>query len=283
MQTARAARQTSTIREVIDIPSLPPVALRVMQIISNKHSFIEELKNVISLDPSLTSRLLRIANSPYYRRSNSIGTVDDAIMIIGQNTMRSLIVFASLKDLHQQSDKMSSLLWEHSVGVAVASMLICEETQILAPDEPLVQSLLHDIGKIVLNRSWSEKYAQVAKMVTDTACDFSEAENQTFGFNHCEVGGQVAECWHLPEHISFVITHHHAEMPMEIKDESAKRTMVVLRMAHQLCTMTGIGAGAHITPDDSELRFLSLDSGTVELLASRFSLKYPLYRAFLAG
>ncbi|HSW62594.1 MAG TPA: HDOD domain-containing protein [Dissulfurispiraceae bacterium] len=283
MKTANAVRQSGNDREVLDIPSLTSVALRALQIISNKHSLTEELKNVISLDPSFTSRLLRIANSPYYRRSNSISTVDDAIMLIGQNAVKSLVVFAALKDIHQESNAVSSLLWEHSVGVAVAAMLICEKTHVLDPDEPLVQSLLHDIGKIVLNRTWSKKYARVAEMVTETALDFLEAENQTFGFNHCDVGERVAECWHLPEHISFVINHHHAERPLEIKDERAKRVMIVLRMAHQLCTMNRIGVGVRISLTDGELRFLSLDSGAVELLASRLSLKYPLYKAFLSG
>lgn len=274
-----SVRQSKAASEAFDVPSLHPVALRAMQIISDKNSCIEELRSVIALDPSFTARLLRIANAPYYRRSAAISSVDEAIVLIGLTTVKSLIVLAALKDIHQQTDSVGQDIWEHSVGVAVAAMLVSDETDILSSEEALVPALLHDIGKIVLNRTWSEKYAQVVALVSTSSVDFPEAEEHVFGFNHCDVGEQVAECWHLPAHLAFPITHHHAAVPL-----SGPSPMIpLIKAAHLLCTLNRIGLGSSGIPAQKDLEFLGLDAVRIEHLSGRLAVKYPLYKDFLRG
>lgn len=269
--------------EAFDIPSLSPVALRAMQIISDKNSSLDELRSVIALDPSYTTRLLRIANAPYYRRSNLISDVDEAMMLIGLSTVKSLIVLAGLKDLHHHTNTVGQELWEHSVGIAVASMLLSNEMSTLAAEEPLVPAVLHDIGKMVLNRTWSEKYAQVVALTRESSVDFPEAEEQVFGFNHCDVGEQVAECWRLPGHLSFAITQHHAAVPYGKAGSGPSPMIALLKTAHLMCRKIETGLGSCVVPSPEELECLGLDADTIDALSDRLAVKYPLFRDFLTG
>jgi len=138
---------------VSDIPSLPVIASRILHIIADDTSSLEELKKVISLDQSFSSRLLRIANSPYYRRGRSINDITDATMLIGFNTIKALVFAASLKDLCRISDATDRLLWEHSMAVSIGATVIANETALFASGEPLIYGLLYG-GSLSQMRGW---------------------------------------------------------------------------------------------------------------------------------
>ena len=266
----------------LDIPALPAVAVRVMHLISDDHSSADELISVISLDQSLTSRLLRISNSPYFRRGEPVSGIQEATTLLGLNMVQSLVVISLLKDIHSQSDPFSVELWEHSLGTGVASMIVCQETEVLKPNELLVYALLHDIGKTILHVNMGAFYETVISHAKTERISCVEAESEILGYSHCEVGGYAANYWNLPDEVSSVIIRHH-EDPLHIGDGLLQKLVAVVRVANALYMEDFPGrAYSDIRTTESALAVLGLtDKKKLQALKKTMAVKFPLFKDFL--
>ncbi len=149
------------ILKTVDIPSLPPIAMKVMGLIQDDYASLKTLEDIISRDQGFATRLLRIANSPYYGRDRKIEDIPQAILLIGFETLKSLVIATSLKDLHRNFGVFEQRLWEHSLGVALCSSLLAMVTRLATSDEALVCGLIHDVGKTVINNAMPEMYMQI--------------------------------------------------------------------------------------------------------------------------
>jgi putative nucleotidyltransferase with HDIG domain len=243
------------ILETIDIPSLPTVAMKALELINDDGTSIDELEKIISKDQSFSSRLLRIANSPYYGMNRHIDTISSGVMLIGFNTMRSLVVAASLKDMHRKYGVFEQKLWEHSLGVSVASSLIAQFTRMVQPEEALVAGLIHDVGKTILNNSLSDKYRVIAQKAHDTGSMFSDVETEMLGFDHCEVGGLIARKWKLPKNLETVIEYHHADVLPTFEDKAFEAICEIVRVADAICLSLSIGMKG---PDNIRVEYETL-------------------------
>ena len=270
---------------VSDIPSLPVIASRILHIIADDTSSLEELKKVISLDQSFSSRLLRIANSPYYRRGRRINDITDATMLIGFNTIKALVFAASLKDLCRISDATDRLLWEHSMAVSIGATVIANETALLASGEPLIYGLLHDIGKVIISRSMRDKYAEVITMVEEQKNSFMEAEQKILGFDHCSVGEYVANLWNLPANLSFVIANHHREDLLEtVQDAELKKITLIVKAADILCSELQTDLIDNVSLTEDEWKFIKLASPKKrDSVIMKINEEYPHYKDFVLG
>jgi putative nucleotidyltransferase with HDIG domain len=229
------------ILETIDVPSLPTVAMKALELINDDGSSIDALEKIISRDQSFSSRLLRIANSPYYGMNRRIDTISGGVMLIGFNTMKSLVVAASLKDMHRKYGLFEQKLWEHSLGVSVASSLLAQFTKMAQPEEALVAGLIHDVGKTILNNNMSEKYLTVAQRAHDGQVMFHEIETEMFGYNHCDVGALIARKWKLPKNLEIVIEYHHADNLPVYEDKAYEGLCQIIMVADALCLTQAIG------------------------------------------
>lgn len=238
------------IMETVDVPSLPPVASKVLQLINDDYSSINELERIISRDQAFSARLLRIANSPYYGRGRSIDTVSTAIILIGFNTMKSLVTAASLKDIHRHFGLFEQKLWEHSLGVSIAAALLASETQMIDAEEALIGGLIHDMGKIILNNSLPEPYCVIIEKVYDEGVSFLKVEEEMFGFNHCNVGGLIARKWKLPKNLEVVIEYHHSDEFPNFEDSNHETLCQIVKVADAMCLNLGIGLRVPVTPSE---------------------------------
>ncbi|MFO0753615.1 MAG: HDOD domain-containing protein [Thermodesulfovibrionales bacterium] len=284
MDAAKMKRLASIPEVITDIPSLPTVASRVLQLVANENASLRDLLGVISLDHSFASRLIRIANSPYYTRDNRVGDVADAVIRIGFTTVRALVFAASLRDMGLLSDWVDRTLWEHNTAVALGATVIARETGLLPAGEPLIHGLLHDIGKVLINRTLRDKYAEVIRTVREQRIPFIEAERALLGFDHSDVGEYAAERWNLPDSLSFVLAnHHHADL-LSVKDASMRKTALTVKAADALCSTLGIGLSCPVDLSDGEWKALKLSSprkrsGICALIGEEF----PSHRDFIMG
>jgi len=267
-----------------DIPSLPVVASRMLQIIADENSSLEDLKRVISMDQSFSSRLLKVANSPYYRASNTIADVTDAITRIGFTTVQALVFAISLKDLRRPLNKVDFELWEHSLAVSVASGLIARDSG-LSTGEPFVYGLLHDIGKVVINLAMKKEFEEVIQISAQQDIPFYQAEFQVLGFDHGDMGKQVAEQWRLPADLAFVIANHHEPDILECQESNdLKKKTLIVKAADALCSSMDIGLTHSGTLSDQEWQFLKLPTAKKrEALRARIVDEYKTYREFVVG
>ena len=232
--------------ETVDIPSLPSVAMKVLKLMNNDNSSISELENIVLADQSFSTRLLRIANSPYYGRGRTIDTISTSIILIGFNTMKNLVVAASMKDLHRNFGSIEQKLWEHSLGVSIAASLLAFETKLVQSEEALVAGLIHDVGKTVLNNSMPDTYTLITDRVAKENNSFVNIEEDMLKFNHCGVGGLIARKWKLPKNLEVIIEYHHTDKLPPSVDSSYETICRLLSVADKMCLIAGIGFSRQI-------------------------------------
>lgn len=223
----------------IELPALPEVAHRVLIALGNENVSLDEIESLASKDFVLSSRLLKLANSVFFSRSGRIATVSAALLTVGFNVAKSLLIALSMKDLCRTRIPFERDLWEHQLGVSLYSFFIAAEVRLPQREEALVAGLVHDIGKAVLNKSMPADYAKVIERVRRDGLAFVEAEQETLGLTHCEVGGIVLDHWKLPQDMREAVERHHTTPGAE--DGRTERLGAILSLADAICWAEGIG------------------------------------------
>ncbi|MBF0557906.1 MAG: HDOD domain-containing protein [Nitrospirae bacterium] len=265
----------------LDIPSLPVIAARVLDMLSEEMLNADDLAEVISFDPAFTSRVLKVANSPYFCRGDKVSSIDEAIMNMGFEAVSDIVVMSALKDLRRGSDAIDEGLWEHSTAVAVASRLIAVQLGAGRLGEHFIHGLLHDIGKMVMNINFKEKYAAVIDEVRSAAKPFEEVEFAAFGFSHCGIGDYVAKKWRMPVEIRSVISMHHLTAS-DIADNEHAFDVLLVKAANYVCSELKIGIGDNYGFIEKDLAFIGLTkSAQIERLMEKVEEEYPKYKSFM--
>jgi putative nucleotidyltransferase with HDIG domain len=197
-----------------DLPPMPVLAIQALQMTKDPKVSARDLQSVITRDQALTARILRIVNSAMYALRGEVSTVSHAVAVLGMDTIRSIIMSASVQQVLQAggakgSDLGTQLLFDHSWGAAVAARLLAESTRYMNAEEAFLCSLMHDIGKPILMRNFPGRYAQIMADVYAGRAGFHTLELQAFGFSHAHVGALVAEQWNFPWRFSEAIGFHH--------------------------------------------------------------------------
>jgi putative nucleotidyltransferase with HDIG domain len=222
-----------------DLPAMPPVVLRVLEMAQDTDTTVDDLKRVIEVDPGLTMKLLRVANSAYYRRVREVVSIDHAILALGFRTVLSLAMASSTKAVFDQCGEASArvrrTLWEHSISTAfVASDLGRFAKESVDTELCFVGGLLHDIGKLVILRHFPEPFARIGREASDPQAALL-AEEALLGFRHDVLGAHLATEWELPEPLVRVIRYHH---DVDAADAN-RREAAVIALADHATTQAG--------------------------------------------
>ncbi len=233
----------SVVQSVDELPSLPQVALEVMRLTRDPTTSARELNDVICQDQAITANMLRLANSAYYGFPRLIGTVGEAVVLLGFQTVRSIVLTAALGDTLNREVKSYSLakgeLWKHSLGVAIAARMIAQRAGYKYLDLAYTAGLLHDVGKIVLADYLEKYYSEVMERVSSAEVSFSDAELEILGIDHAQTGGEVAKKWSFPAEIVEAINLHHKP---DFAEQDPKLTAIT-HIADIMCTLIGVGIG----------------------------------------
>ncbi|MDH3325557.1 MAG: HDOD domain-containing protein [Gammaproteobacteria bacterium] len=193
--------------------SLPEVCFLVNDLVNDPNSDIVQIGNVISQDPDLTARLLKLVNSSYYGFETPVDTVSRAIMMVGLRDLQSMIWASSAVETFNHlspSDANMAGFWRHSIFCAVTARILARECHILHPERLFVAGLLHDIGRLLI----FHKLPEQAQLIIDKEKmslnrDVADIEREVLGFDHAEIGKALCESWGLPEGLSYSIGSHH--------------------------------------------------------------------------
>jgi putative nucleotidyltransferase with HDIG domain len=198
----------------------------------------------------LVSKVLRLANSAYYGFPYQISTVAHATVILGFRAVKTLVIsaFASAW-FDEKGDAIDrQALWKHSVGCAVTSRLLASRAGWADAEEAFTAGLLHDIGRVMMDRYAHRQLGQAVEMSRATEMPLREAELSVFGFTHSELGQWVMEQWKLPRTLCMAIGHHH-----DPKSAPAHTPLVwAVAGADLLCARLVIGADDDPMPPEFE-------------------------------
>ncbi len=205
-------------RYMARMPSLPVTVNRVMEICNSPSTSPYDLNRVISLDPVLTGQVLRLVNSAYYGLRNEVTSLPRAIIMLGMNTIKNLVVSSAILSTMSGRDDVHALdmdaFWLHSLSAAVAAKRLAACIKIPAEnqEEYFVGGLLHDLGKIPLNSLFPSEYAEIMAEAPQKGTDLCEKERKFLGIDHTQVGGMIAEKWKLGVAIEDCLRLHHESL-----------------------------------------------------------------------
>lgn len=237
------------LQEFIDrMPSLSTTVTKVLEVCNKPNTSPNDLNRVISLDPVLTGRVLKLINSAYYSLPNQVTSLTRAIIMLGLNTVKNLALStAILGTLGKEKSHCFSMdtFWTHSICVGVTAKALAAEKKVpvTAREEYFVAGLLHDLGKIPLSNCFPAEYQQVLELARLQRCSLMRAEKMIFGFDHLLTGKMIGEKWQLNQAMLLALTAHHENMTVP---EDKRDLVSIISLANLYANIFSIGsAGDH--------------------------------------
>jgi putative nucleotidyltransferase with HDIG domain len=224
------------------LPTVPGTFRQISAMLEKPRITLDELGRFVSNDPALTVKILKMVNSAAYGFPGRISSVSHAIMLLGLNVIKGLLLGVSVFELMQKS---MAGLWEHSLGCACSARLIAQKKNLKEPEEASVCGLLHDIGKVVLMLVFPREFEAVVAEAEATGVTLCQAEKTCFAVTHAEVGYWLAQKWHFPLNLVEAIGYHHTP---QLSRQSSMETAIV-HISDILVRAKGIGfAGDSFVP-----------------------------------
>ncbi|MQY76409.1 MAG: HDOD domain-containing protein [Spirochaeta sp.] len=186
-----------------NLPVIPEVATRIMRITEDKLDIsFKELEDIIKVDPGLTVKILRIANSALYARQREIKSLQMAITLLGFKNIKSLVMLVTASNVFTRYKKTAfyQSFWKHSILSAFLAKHIalrCNKKE--QSEEVFLGALLHCIGRVAFFNSDQEKYQSVAAEAESSGVELEKLEKEAYGMDHKELGGSILKGWNFPD------------------------------------------------------------------------------------
>jgi putative nucleotidyltransferase with HDIG domain len=222
------------IREISHIATLPEITLKIVELVESPRSTAQDLHKVISNDPALCSRILKVVNSSFYGLPGQIGSINRAIVMLGLNAVKNIAIAASLAKLFRGGDLTPNFsakgIWRHSVSVAATAKMLADKLGLAFADEAILAGLIHDIGLMVMMQYDRNKLVEVLQQVAvddngAPTVNMLELEEHVFGATHEHFGAALCEKWKFPNNFRYVTGFHHR--PMDLAPDSRTMTCVI--------------------------------------------------------
>ncbi len=247
------------IETINTLPTLPDILKRLLIVIENPNVSLNEISNFILNDPVLTSKILKVVNSPIYGFPGRISSVNQALMLLGLNVVKGMLFGVSVFDVMQ---KTMIGLWEHSLSCAVAARIIAKKKNFNEPEEVSIAALLHDIGKVVLGLKFPDEYKEALKDAESRNILIFDSEKSHFGITHANAGSWIAHKWNFPSKLIDVIQYHHAP---NLSKNAVLHTAIV-HLSDIIVKARGVGfTGDNLVPaiDPFAWEYLNLSEETM--------------------
>lgn len=205
MQDLRTERK-GKILAAENLPTLPPVLDEISKMIEDENTTPKQIADVISKDQVLSAKVLKMVNSPVYGFPGRITTIHHALVLLGFNVVRGIIISTAVFDVISTS---MVGLWEHSLCTSTISKIIAEEVGFKDPEEYAIAGLLHDLGKVVVAIQLPEEKREIEEIVKNEDITYYEAEKRILGFGHDRVNSWLCDHWKLPLQTKEALTYHH--------------------------------------------------------------------------
>lgn len=191
------------------LPSLPAVAGKVLQMIQDPDLNVQKLSRVLSDDAALAGRVLAVARSPYYAQRNLPATLVGAVQVLGFRTLSDVVMATATHSLYIKGNEISEKLWNHSLGVALAMRILCGRTGARDRDHAFLAGLMHDVGEMILVHGDPRGFAMLAHDAHASQLQLKDKEQESYGFDHTQVGVTLLEAWNIDSQIKEAVLNHH--------------------------------------------------------------------------
>lgn len=220
--------------QLSNLPTLPNVVKHICTMVEDKRMGASDVGEVVARDQVLSAKILRLVNSPIYGFPGRISSITHALVLLGFNVVKGLVLSTAVFDTFAQHTRG---FWQHSLGCAIISRRLAKELAMADPEEIMVAGLLHDLGKAVLSFVAPDAFEEALAMAEENHCHIAVAEREVFGVDHARVASWVAREWHLPDRLCDALAYHHR--PDLAK--AGRQTTAVVHLADILTRAMGYG------------------------------------------
>ena len=228
------------VRSIKDLPPMPQVVIKIQHLVSDVNSDASKLAEIIESDQAIAAKVLKMANSAFYGMSGRISSIRQASLLLGYQTLGEIVTMAgtaaNLSGAMPGYGYDSQELWKHSLSVAFSAKMIAEMKNKNVIHEAHTAGLIHDVGKIILDRFIAKNKDIFSAYMTREEKTFLDAERHFFGFDHAEIASEVCQTWKIPENIALAIGCHHRP-----SISNGDELSYILHVADYIATMGGIG------------------------------------------
>src|SRR5271155_330611 len=231
------------IQQCPNLPSLPTIAVKILDLASKPNIDIAEIAKIISKDPALSTKILRAVNSSFYGCSQHVGTISHALVILGLQSVKTLVLgFSLFTSLAKSKGPGFDHLkyWRRSIYAATAARTLATKMNLVQQEEAFLAALLQDIGMLVLNQVVGTQYSEICSK-SETHAELVKAETEALGMTHAEVGAMLAEQWKLPPILTTTVGASH-DMS-KVTDPALKKIAMLVQLAG-LCADVFVDAEA---------------------------------------
>ena len=266
------ATKEDVLKKVIEtgsLPTLSTVASTLINITGKEETTTYDISKLIAQDISLSTKILKVVNSSFYNFPNEVGTIQQAVAILGTNAVRSLVLSFSFLNMERPKHGKGfnyERFWEESLAAAVASKLIMAKVSDQDPEEAFTVSLLQNLGKLILACAYRETYDQLLAEADGSEKRLLELEDERIGANHAYIGGEAARQWNFPDSLAIPISYHHDPDSYKGDDLKIKTEIRVVHLAALLANImySGNPIDYHAPFREGAKKMFKLDSQTID-------------------
>lgn len=241
-----------------NLPSIPAIMFEIAKLLDSPRTSAAELGRLISKDQALVAKILTVANSPLYGLPRRVATIEFAIVILGFDHIKNIIIALSMMEAFKNKSDVNwnrKAYWLHSFVTASAAKRIADDLGYLKSGEAFTAGLLHDLGISVIQRFFNKEFQEICSLVKAQQMRYLSAEEIVMGLNHQDIGLILCEKWNLPQTLSDSIANHHSPS----KTESNKELASIVHLADYMTQRFSIGS---FTWDDN----IELDENIISIL-----------------
>ena len=240
--TAESLALKAIIDSLGELPSSPAVVGLVMGMTSDLNTDVKKLSRALSADQAIAAKTLKLSNSPLYGRPGGVGSVEEAVLVLGFFTVRSLVIVTATYSMFQTDDPHSfeSRLWDHSLASAIAARLIARRLRHPAVEECYLAGLLHDVGKLIFIQRFPTEYRELLRRSSEEGVDLIQLEAEEFNFTHPQLGAALLSEWSFPQLMADAVGDHHMRAAVS-DDTSMAPVSIVVRLANEIAASIGAG------------------------------------------
>lgn len=243
------------------MPPLPVSVTKIMELTQDPNVDAKKLNDVISLDPVLTGKILKLINSAYYSMPNKVTTIVRAIIMLGINTVKNLVLSAGVVSAVRGKKIFDALdmeqFWRHSI--CVGSMARSFALKLKIPpkqaEEYFVAGLLHDIGKIPFNAVIPDDYLYAVEYAKEKETSLYRTEQKMFGLDHTQLGEKIALLWKVNDNLKNTICNHHS---LEEVPEESQKFVAIIDLADSIAVTGNMGYSGNVFPTENEERIFEI-------------------------
>lgn len=276
-----AVSAESVVRRILDISTLPHVALKVMEVARDPDAGVGDLRNVVEGDPSLSTRVLRMVNSAAYGLQKRVSNLHQAIGYLGFSQVRNLALTASVSEIFKKTQQLGSYsrdaLWKHLVAVGICARMVARRQQLEGFEDAFLGGLLHDIGIVLIDQHANSRFKAMINSLNKRHT-LVENEREALGFDHCVLGDLIAEQWRFPPVVRAAIRYHHMAARYDGEDVAL---VACVEVGNVLCTMKGItSVGVKLVkPSLETFQILGLQRDDIVVLAADLDAELQTYES----